>query len=374
MRRRSALLLLAAALAGCGTPFALPTENRAGRLVPSDHSYQMSATWESMTGINDLLLTQGSGTQLFLLFQSPGVGTAPRGAVFGYALRARPPVPDPLPGIVFPTLFNPHALCSGANQVFVLDQGDTTLARDPSTGRVADLTTYWRVRQFGLLGGDTVSTFTDTSMAYVEGIAADAQGRVYVSGTEIVLIPDPQDARITTRSFKFRINRYLPVAAGTGADPHMPGTSRWVRDQGYVVDDGSGLGTLTDPRGIYWAGASVLGGPALFAADKGKGWVQKLSDATSSTGFFFIDGGQDTVLTGPTDVALDLAGFIYVVDRNGRRVLRFDPTGAFVQRVNVEPDSDRQPLADPVAVAADDSLVYVADRAAAKVVRYQRRK
>lgn len=376
MRRRFPILLLAAAIAaltGCGTAFDLPTENRSGRLVPSDHSYQMSATWESMTGIQDVLLTQGTGTQLFLLFQNPGVGTSTRGSVDGYALRGRPPVPPGL-GLNFHPLFNPHALCAANGNVFVLDQGDTTLARNPADGKVSDLSTYWRVRQFGLLGGDTISTFTDTSLAYVQGVAADDQGRVYVSGTGIVLIPDPQDPRILTRSFKFRIYRYKPVAPGTGADPYMPGTSRWVKDNSYVVEDGSGLGTLTDPRGLYWSGSSVLGGPALFAADNGKGWVQKLSDATSSTAFFMIESGDGSVLTGPTDVALDLQGYIYVADTDGLRVLRFDPSGAFVQKVNVELDSDGQPLTDPVGVAADDSLVYVADRAAAKVVRYERRK
>jgi DNA-binding beta-propeller fold protein YncE len=376
MARRSfpfLVLVLAATAAGCGTPFQLPTENRQGRLLPSDHSYQMSATWDGMTDVTDLLLTQGSGTQLFLLFQHPGAGIAPRGSVNGYALHARPPV-TPLPGIEFRELFNPHALCAAGGTVFVLDQGDTALARSPVDRRVADLEHYWRVKEFGLLGGDTISTFTDTSLAYVQGVAADDQGRVYVSGSAIVLIPDAQIAGVFTRAFNFRVNRYKRVAAGSGNDPYMPGSANWVRDNSFRIEEGSGLGTLNDPRGLYWAGASVLGGPALFAADMGKSWVQKLSDAQSNTAFFMIDAGQDTTLATPVDVALDLQGFIYVADRDGRRVLRYKPDGTFVQRVNVELDADHQPLTDPVAVAADDSLVYVADRAASKVVRYERRK
>jgi sugar lactone lactonase YvrE len=154
----------------------------------------------------------------------------------------------------------------------------------------------------------------------------------------------------------------------------MPGTRRWVRDLSFVVEDGSGLGTLTDPHGLYWAAQSVPGGPALFAADRGKGWVQKLSDSQSSTGEFFLDAGDNQALTGPIDVTVDRAGFIYVSDRGGRRALRYDSEGNFVQRVDVEPDSDQQVLVDPVALAADDSLVYVADRARGRVVRYERRK
>jgi hypothetical protein len=230
------------------------------------------------------------------------------------------------------------------------------------------------VREFGLLGGDTLSTFTDTSLAFVRGVAADDQDRVYVAGSAIVLIPDPQDARIRTRTFQFRINRYVKVAPGGVPDPYMPGTDRWVRDQSFIVEEGSGLGTLSDPRGIYWSGARAQGGAGLFAADFGKNWVQKLSDVVSSTGQFKIEADSSSTLNGPVDVAADLAGYIYLTDTGNRRVLRHDPYGEFVQRVDVEPDSDGQPLGDPIAVAADDSLVYVADRAANKVIRYQRRK
>lgn len=366
---------VACLVAGCGTPFDLPTETLEGRLLPSDNSYQMVATWTGMNGIADILLTQGPGTQLFLLFNRPGVGTAPRGEVYAYALKARPPAPSPLPGIEFRQLFVPAALCAGNSQIFVLDQGDTALARDPITGRVTDFSTAWRVRQYGLLGGDTITTFTDTSLAFVRGIAADQQGRVYVSGSAIVLIEDPQDPRIRTRTFQFRIFRYLPVTAGSvPPDPYMPGTNRWVRDPNFIVEEGQGVGTIFDPRGIYWGGNDGPTGPGLLVADLGKNWGQKLSDITSSTGIFKIDAGQDTGLAAPEDVAADLKGFIYVCDTGNRRVLRYDSYGEFIQRVNVEPDADGLPLAEPVAVAADDSLIYVADRAANRVIRYQRRK
>jgi hypothetical protein len=373
---------LAAALAGCGTKFELPTETPTD-LVPGDKSYQMVATWTGMDSIADILLTQGTGTQLFLLFQRPGVGTAPRGEVEGYALKAKPPTPDPLPGITFQNLFNPHALCSAPGKVFILDQGDTSMARGGVDRRITDLGSYWRVREYGLLGGDTTTvpgvagggTFTDTSFAWVEGIAADDQGRVYVAGSAIVWVRDPENPSIQTRSFLYRVYRYLPVVPGSvPPDPYMPGTNRWVRDAGWQVEDGSGLGTLTDPRGLYWAGAAVAGGPALFAADRGKGWVQKLSDNQPSSGVFLLDSGEGQALTGPFDVTVDRAGFIYVADRGGRRALRYAPDGTFVQRVDVEPDTDQMPLADPAALAADDSLVYVADRVRGRVVRYERRR
>jgi hypothetical protein len=365
---------------GCGSDFPLPTENRAGRGYSTDNSYQMVATWKfnASDSIADILLTQGSGSQLFLLFNHAGSGPGPRGAVYGYALKAKPPTPPPLAGINFPTLFVPAALAASRSHVFVLDQGDTAMARDPVDGKIIDLASYWRVRQFGLLGGlSDTTTFTDTSLAYVRGIAVDALERVYVSGSAIVLLSDPQDARIKTRVFQFRVNRYVKVTPGTGNDPYMPGATSWVRDQNYIVEEGSGLGTLSDPRGLYWTpGAGGGGGTqGLLAADFGKNWVQKLSDALSSTGQFLIDADSSGAnLNGPVDVATDLATFIYLTDTGNARVLRYDPYGQFVQRVDVEKDSDGRPLVVPIAVAADDSLVYVGDRDGNRVIRYQRRK
>ena len=395
MRRGLAILALAAlaaGLAGCGGNLALPTENR-NRVIPSDKSYQMQATWTSMAGIRDILLTQGGGTQLFLLFNHGGSGTATRGEVLSYA-RLKPSGPQaPIPGIEFRTLFNPVALCAGgdgsgsaANRIFILDQGDTTLARvNPNThvygdttglglltvqgkwrlNNVSDLGLYCRVREFGLVGGDTLSTFVDTTLAMVNGIAADALGRVYVSGAAIVYVRDALNPNLRTRAFLWEIHRYL---RGPG-DYFMPG-SAWHLDQTWLVGDGSGLGTLQDPRGIFW-GAS--GGGALYAADFGKNWVQKLSDLTSSTGYFSIDQALGLSLLRPLDVVADPQGFVYLVDAGNQRVLRFDGAGGYVQTVNVETDAFGRQLLSPTAVAADDSLVFVGDGGLSEVIRYKRR-
>jgi hypothetical protein len=70
----------------------------------------------------------------------------------------------------------------------------------------------------------------------------------------------------------------------------------------------------------------------------------------------------------------DGLGFMYVVDRGNRRVLRFDPLGDYVQRVNVELDLDADSLRVPIAVSADDTLAYVADHLTGKVASYKKRK
>jgi hypothetical protein len=399
MRRALAILALAGlggALAGCGGQFAMPTENR-NKQIPSDKSYQMLATWSGMDGIRDILLTQGIGTQLFLLFNHGGVGTTSRGEVLSYA-RSKPTGPQtPIPGIEFPGLFNPAALCGGGdgagrtgNRVFVLDQGDTLLARvNPLThiygdttgitttlenkwrlGNVSDFGLYCRVREYGLLGGDTLSTFMDTTLAFVNGIAADDLGRVYVSGASIQYVPDALNPNLRTRAFLWQVNRYVRGPRYPGVyDYFMPG-SNWHRDTTWVVGDGSGVGTVQDPRGIHWG---ALGGGVLYTADFGKNWVQKLSATLPSYGYFEIDQAQSLSLLGPSDVSADLQGFLYIADTGNQRVLRFNDAGEFVQIVNVESDAFARPLLQPVTVAADDSLVFVGDAALSEVIRYKRR-
>jgi hypothetical protein len=399
MRRALALLVLAAlagALAGCGGRFSLPTENTV-RVIPGDGSYQMVATWTGMDGIRDILLTPGSGTQLFLLFNHGGVGTAPRGEVLSYARLKATGDQTPIAGIAFATLFNPVALCAGGdgagaevNRVFVLDQGDSTLARvNPLTGiygdttgiatglvgkwrlgDVSDFTMTWRVREYGLVGGDTISTFTDTTIAFVHGVASDAQGRVYVAGPAIVWVQD-EVTRAYTRAFFWRVSRYARGLRYPGVyDYKMPGVTRWHLDSTWVVREGSGVGRVQDPRGIFWG---AYGGGAVYTADYGKNWVQKLSDAVSNTGYFALDMGDNLSLLGPEDVTADPQGFIFVADVGNQRVLRYDAGGAYVQKVNIENDAFGRQLLSPITVAADDSLVFVGDAAASTVIRYKRR-
>lgn len=372
-----ALIAFACALiaTGCGGKFDLPTERRVVQSVPSDKSYQMLETWRGMNGIQDLLITQGKGSQLFLLFNNGGAGVSTRGNVRSYAFaRPNPSSPPTDLGYSFSGLFNPMALAAGGdgvslplNRVFVLDQGDTCLAKfNPDSARcgfipIRQIQYFWHVYEYGLTGGAPRSSFTDTSMAFVTGIAADAAGNVYVGGTAVVLLPD-QDPRLLQRVFQYRIYKYHRDAAHPGA---------WVRDASYLVADGQGVGFVKDPHGMAWTDA---GAPGLYVADTGNNSGEKLDDHTSSTGFFRdatdASGGP---LVAPVDIAADFAGFSYVADPGDNRVLRFDPYGTYVQRVDVEPDESGNALRNPVAVAADDSLVYIADRTLAEVIRYRRR-
>ncbi|MEO5987422.1 MAG: hypothetical protein ABIU54_08340 [Candidatus Eisenbacteria bacterium] len=380
MRRRLVLaaVLLAAPLMGCGTGYELPTERPRGA-VPTDKSYGMIATWTNMTDVQDVLLTQGTGTQLFILFNHGGGGTGPdvpRGEVQLYPLSRSEPIGAPY-FTPLATLFNPVAIASAQNKLFVLDQGDTCLARyNPAidscyssirNNPIRDLRAYWHVREFGLGGGDTLSTFTDTTVAFVNGMAAGEDGYVYLSGTVAVLDTQETDQRIRTRKFVSRIYRYQ---RGAG-DTDMPG-SNWHRDRTWVIEDGAGNSSVQDPANLYF---SRFGGRSLYVADRGNSQVKALSVIQTNVGLLKVDGSTTgSNFLRPEDVYADLAGFFYVLDRGTRRVWRYDgTTGEYVQRVDLEPNAQGETLLDPVAIAADDSLAYVADRGRGKVIRYKRR-
>jgi hypothetical protein len=402
MRARLAVPLFALVVmlpAGCGGKFDLPTEHP-GTAVPTDKSYAMLATWKGVADIRDLMLTQGQGDQLFAVFNHGGSGgpSVPRGEVLLYPLTGNldpDKHPRPIGAPYFNpllSLFNPITIASATSKLFVLDQGDSCQAKfDPLRGtcapdedttnatghpfrnKVFDYSAIWRVREYGLGGGDTLSTFTDTTVAEPWGIAADEQGRVYVAAMVVVLDTNQTNHNIRTRKFVSRVYRYSrgPKYLPDVLDVNMPGTSSWHRDTSWVVFDGTGASSVSDPRGIYWSRTGVN---PLFIADRLNNQVKGVSSSEISVSIVRVDGqATGANLNHPESVTSDLAGFFYLVDRDNRRVLRYDLNGEYIQRVDVELNSDALPLLDPISVAADDSLAYVADHGRGEIVRYRRR-
>jgi DNA-binding beta-propeller fold protein YncE len=363
---------LAVAAWGCGASYPLPTQSTVARVVPGAGTYQMITTKRGLAGIRDILLTPSG--ELFLLFENPE-----------RVLKYPPGLNAPL-STTFPGLESPAAIAFGANQLFVLDQGDTAAARitlsQPTTYQsdcgpiagfsrpIADLSRYWRVHVYQL-NGVPAGSFTDTLFLWVNGIAADAAGRVYVSGTIAYCNLDPFDTRIRTFDSQSRIYRYERGGAANGS---VIGDG-WRRDTSYYVIEGTGVGSTKDPRGMLWSSAS---GSALYFADTGNHEVQKFADPGSPGSSFQLafggSGAERAHLSFPVDVSVDADGYVYVADFGNKRVLRYHPDGEFVQKVNIEKDAAGDTLEAPLAVTADIDQVYVADPAHAEVVRYLRRK
>jgi hypothetical protein len=398
MRRALAwlvLALLATIPLGCGGTFELPTEHPK-QIVPTDQSYAMLATWKGMDGVQDLTITQGQGNQLFVLFND-GVKNLPtdpiqqHGVVRLYPLTnpnaIGPPYFEPMK-----TLYKPVAIAAGRNRMFVLDQGDSCKAKydvrrltceaDPETSlatghpfrsQIFDYAACWRVREYSLGGGDTISTFTDTTVAQPYGIAVDDAGRVYVSCLAVYLDSLQTNKSIRTRKFVSRVYRYVRGQRYPGVlDVNMVGSSSWYRDSTWIVLDGSGASSVADARGIR---IERQGTNPIYIADRGNNAAKAVSTTLADLPLLKVDGQETGAsFNNPEAIAVDLAGYFYVVDRDNKRVLRYSSVPAtYVQRVDVELNSDGLPLADPVGIAVDDSLAYVGDRGRGQIIRYKRR-
>ena len=386
MRARAAGALAAGlafgalALAGCGTTFPLPTESRQ-RSIPTDGSYQRVSDWTGDPQVTDvvdvLLVPRGTISQFYLVTNHGGTGAGPRGEVKEFNNKNQF---DPVAVHTFDGVFSPICVASSNTAIFVLDQGDTCLARaNPRSGSCSDSTGgwknalshpeyFWYVRRYSLAGGPEAESFTDTSLAFVTGMTCDGAGNVFVGGSRIRVLPDGLEPRLKIRFLEYGVFKYSRGIRPDGLpDPNVPGGT-WHRDTTFMVTQGTGTGSAVDPRGLHW-GATPLGN-FLYVTDYENHQAKKMAEDGISPGIFSIDGSSgDSLLVGPLDVMADERGYIYVVDAGNHRVLRFDSEGNFIQRVNVEGDA----LARPVAVAADDSLCYVADPGAARVIRYKRR-
>ena len=71
-------------------------------------------------------------------------------------------------------------------------------------------------------------------------------------------------------------------------------------------------------------------------------------------------GQGDGKFVGPQNLAVDEAGYLYVVDYGNRRISKFDPDGTFILSFGVK-SVDFQGFLSPTGIAAKDGRVYVAD-------------
>jgi len=403
MRRLTTFLALTAAvvLSGCGGKFELPTEHPAAKIIPAGGAYTLEATWAiGGDSLRDLTMTSGNEGAAVFTVQNHAASTGPmvpRGTVRCfkvatgmYDLTGTALFTEPL------HLFNPIALSESQHRLYVLDQGDSCMAKfDVSRGTceadprpitpdttqrphpdiIRDYSSTWRVRIYPIAGGDTVmdvTSITDTAFVKVSGISVDDQGAVYVSGFAAVVDTNPANPIQRQRNLESRVYRYLPgprYAGVTPPDPHMPGCN-WHRDSTWWVFNGTGGASVNDPRVIAFV---RTGGPSLFIADRLNGQAKTVSVYDVGSFFRNLDGhetGAQFLL--PEGVAVDPSGFLYVVDSGNGRVLRYDQFGTYIQTVNIDKNSTGQPLLYPVAVGVNDTLAYIADRGRFQILRFKR--
>lgn len=224
------------------------------------------------------------------------------------------------PGFIgeFEGLIRPVQICLAKRDstfIFVADAGDM------------------QVKRYYFRGGAPLFSFTDSSWVEFSGLAADNNLRVFVSDA----------VRDTVYKYDARGQRL-----------HL------------VSDYGTGQGFVIDPHGMaYTAGA-------LWIADTGKNWVQRLKPDSTNIAFPGKPIGLDLELADPFDVATDPSGErVFVAEAGNDRVFRFQATGSFEDTVYTP--TRRETLVDPPIrapkyIAADDSLVFIPDAVNARIV------
>src|SRR5438128_5677545 len=111
--------------------------------------------------------------------------------------------------------------------------------------------------------------------------------------------------------------------------------ANWHLDSTWLVLDGTGASSVQDPRGIHW---TPIANQALFIADRGNNKAKLVATYAANVPISRVDGSETptgTSFSHPEGAAVDESGFLYVVDRGNRRVLRYDTYGTYIQDVNV---------------------------------------
>jgi hypothetical protein len=306
--RAGALLAALLALAGCGQQMEAPPLYNEPAVVPVPGTYNLKTVWD-LSAPSDLAIF---GPYLFVIEDHQRV------AVYfkNYVDPRRPSMVAPFADLVAPVQI-------------ALAKRDSLFVVVADSGDMRCKIYYW-------LGGRPLHSFTDSLWASFRGLAADRDLTVFVAD-------DSLDA--------------------------VWAYDRWGYRRRRVTEFGTGSGYVIDPCGL------AVAGDTLVLADHGKNWVQRLRADTTSVPVFVepIGRGEDPLL-GPRDVAVaadpaDGTTYIYIADTGNDRVLKFTMAGEFrdvvcsPQKIPLSP-----PLTRPGWICSTDSLVFVSDPRANRVV------
>jgi len=371
--RRFVLIAAILLLAGCGNKMDLPVETEKGE-IPFD-GYYVYASWGNVGVVTDILVTQNQW--IYLAEDSATVtrykrkGANENGTIVARAITV-------LDGLEKP-LFVDEGM---EDHLFILDIGES-----PAEVKLYDLfveafTVSWSDASWALEdstwklpGRDSATVKRFQRDVDLTALAADLEDNVLVAGRDF--------------SFMTTVRRHFDTTfvEGTsqidsltviGADTSYSDSAETWFVRKYDVDgdflleavgDGTGLGygreiadlAVASDRLFYVDGATErvkLNDPGAPAA--GIDWLTglEITDAAESFEYLLDPGG----------LAIDPLGNLYVSDSGNGRVLKYNSSLRYTERVD---QNAMDLMTEPTAVAAADSLVYVYDRGGAGVVLFE---
>jgi DNA-binding beta-propeller fold protein YncE len=201
------------------------------------------------------------------------------------------------------------------------------------------------------------------------GITTDSRGRIFVADTEwkVVFVIDPAAKTVGRIEETSRAPMVLPVGVATDSESRL-----------FVSDAQLHSITCFDPAGkpIARFGADSLGRPGGIAIDRQRNRLY-VADAkenriaifdTKKLGIIGYIGKsgegkaqEKGAFSGPSNVAVDRQGNIYVADTLNCRIQIFNPEGKFIRMFGA-PGARPGEFVRPKGIALDsEGHVYVAD-------------
>jgi|GEM_PF-6310361 len=343
-----------------------------GKATTSDHSLDSDGTCgvelsKENPKLGPLINDGGVTSAHFLTAGSPAIGagdastcttTDQRGA-----LRATPCSIGAVE--VAAPIFNANLIgeisFSRPNAVAVDPSGNIWVANSASS--VAEFNSKREfVRQFGSAGRG------EGQFEGIGGIATNASGDVYVSGSSRVQEFSPTGTFITQFGTNGSGNGQFHGPSAIAIEPSTGNV--WVLDSfNYRVQEFSPTGEYMSQFGtegsgngqLGWCYGLALSGANLYVAEFSNDRVQEFSTAGTFIAKFGTSGTGAGQIHGAWGIASGPNGNLYVTDVGNGRVDEFSSSGAFVTTFGSQGSANGQ-LSDPEGVAVSSSgVVYTAD-------------
>ena len=201
------------------------------------------------------------------------------------------------------------------------------------------------------------------------GVATDKRGRIYAADTELktVFVIDAVGRAVERREGNSRAPLAMPVGVALDDEDRLFVSDAELHSILCFSASGQpiarfGTAALGRPGGI----AIDRGRNRLYAADAKDGRVAVFDTRTQElVGYFGSPSKkglhEDGTFFGPTNVAVDRQGMVYVADTMNCRVQIFDPAGKFVRAFGTQGDRPGE-FIRPKGIAVDsEGHIYVAD-------------